>query len=464
MLSLIIIDPGHGGSDPGATFKNYQEKNFNLTIARMVRDHLISKYDVSVALTRDSDKTIALKPRTDLANALKADFFLSIHNNAAGGKGFESYIYNGKVPSQTVQLQSTIHDKIASSVLKPYKIVDRGKKRANFHVLRETKMNALLIEVLFLDNENDLKLLINPSFITDISIGIADETAAALKLPTKPSPPDGPLYKVIAGSFSKNENAKDHLALLMLNGFSAFIAKTVVNNEIFYRVQAGAFKVKKNAETLADNLKRAGIESFILLEQTTPEPPVITPEPVPDQGYRIQGASVLSADQMNAYARSINPVTSPDLAVLYLSISKRYGIRGDVAFAQALHETNFFRFTGDVQPEQNNFAGIGATGGGASGATFPNPSTGVLAHIQHLFAYTSTAPIPAGDSEVDPRFSLVKRGSATTWQGLNGKWAVPGTIYGQLVLTQYENMLKLALQAIEKQRETLRTTLENLEI
>ena len=449
MLSLIIIDPGHGGSDSGATFKNYQEKNFNLTIARMVRDRLLSKYDVNVALTRDSDKTIALKPRTDLANALKADFFLSIHNNAAGGKGFETYIYNGNVPSQTVQLQSTIHNNIASSVLKPYKIDDRGKKRANFHVLRETKMNALLIEVLFVDNEDDLKLLTNPSFITDISIGIADASAAAMKLPAKSSPSEGSLYKVIAGSFSKNESAEDRLGLLMQKGFSAFIVKTIVNNETLYRVQAGAFKEKENAETLAGKLNRAGIETFILLEQTTL--PVVTPE-FPDKGYRIQGPSILSAEQMNAYARSINPGASQDLAALYLSLSKRYGIRGDVAFAQALHETNFFRFTGDVKPEQNNFAGIGATGGNERGETFPNPTTGVLAHIQHLYAYASTAPIPAGDSEVDPRFSLVKRGSAETWHALNGRWAVPGTNYGQLVLTQYQNMFKSALQAIAKRQ------------
>ncbi|MGB7999873.1 MAG: N-acetylmuramoyl-L-alanine amidase, partial [Anaerobacillus sp.] len=199
-MKLIVIDPGHGGSDPGATFRNYQEKNFNFAISRMVRDHLLSKYEVDVVLTRESDKTVALKARTDLANAVKADFFLSIHNNAAAGKGFETYIYNGKVPSQTVQLQSTIHNKIASSVLKSYKIDDRGKKRANFHVLRETKMSALLIEVLFLDNEDDLKLLNTPSFITDISIGIADATATALKLPANSSPPEGPLYKVIAGS------------------------------------------------------------------------------------------------------------------------------------------------------------------------------------------------------------------------------------------------------------------------
>ncbi|MFK3960298.1 N-acetylmuramoyl-L-alanine amidase [Guptibacillus hwajinpoensis] len=462
-MTLIIIDPGHGGTDPGATYKSYQEKNFNLAISRMVRDRLFSKYEVEVALTRESDKTIDLKPRTNFANAIKADFYLSIHHNAAGGSGFETYIYNGTVPNETVQLQSTIHNKISTDILKKYNILDRGKKRANFHVLRETKMNALLIEVLFVDSEKDLKLLTNPAFITDISIVIADATASAMKLPLKSKPVDGTLYKVIAGAFSKRDNAETYLNTLIQKGFGGFIATTVVNKETIYRIQVGAFKEKENAEVLAEKLNKAGIETFILVEKGNPPVVVPAPEPVPDKGYKIQGNAVLSAEQMDAYTRTINP-GAPDLAALYLAHSKKYSIRGDIAYAQALHETNFFRFTGDVKPEQNNFAGIGATGGGAAGATFPNASTGVLAHIQHLYAYASTSPLPAWEEKVDPRFDLVTRGSATTWQALNGKWAVPGSNYGELILSLYKKMIESALVKIGKEQATLQTTLKNLEI
>ncbi len=460
-MTLIVIDPGHGGSDPGATYKNFQEKNFNLAISRMVRDRLVSKYEVDVVLTRDRDKTLSLKQRTDLSNAIKADFFLSIHNNASGGSGFETFIFNGTVPNETVQFQTSIHNRIAKDILKKYNILDRGKKRANFHVLRETKMNALLIEVLFIDNEKDLNLLTNPAFIMDVSTVLGDATAETLKLPLKAKPIEGTLYKVIAGSFSDRENAEIHLAKLIQNGFGAFISTTVIAKKTFYRVQTGAFSDKENAEALVEKLTKAGFESFILVEGDAPPAPP-TP-PVPDKGYKIQGGAVLTAKQMDAYARTINP-GAPDLAKLYLSQSKKYNIRGDIAYAQALHETNFFRFTGDVKPEQNNFAGIGATGGGARGATFPNASTGVLAHIQHLFAYASKSPLPAFDQKVDPRFDLVTRGSATTWQALNGKWAVPGTTYGQLILRLYKNMLETALKEVEKERSTLKATIDNLEI
>ena len=461
-MTLIVIDPGHGGTDPGASYKNVQEKNLNLATSRMVRNNLVSKYEVDVALTRDDDQTIELKQRTDFANAQKADFFLSIHHNASGGSGFETFIFNGTVPNETIELQTSIHTKIAKDILNKYGILDRGKKRANFHVLRETKMNALLIEVLFVDNEKDLKLLMNPSFIMDVSIVIADATAEALKLPLKYKPIEGTLYKVIAGSFSDRENAENHLNKLIQKGFGAFISTTVIDNKNFYRIQAGAFADRENAEAFVAKLMNAGFESFILTEEGMPS--MLSAVPLKaDKGNKIQGEAVLSAKQMDVYARSINP-GAPDLAELYLSQSKKYNIRGDIAYAQALHETNFFRFTGDVKPEQNNFAGIGATGGGARGASFPNESTGVLAHIQHLYAYASKSPIPAFDQKVDPRFDLVNRGSATTWQALNGKWAVPGTTYGQLILGLYKNMLEAALKEIEKERIKVKTAIKNLEI
>ncbi|WP_347549003.1 N-acetylmuramoyl-L-alanine amidase [Pseudalkalibacillus hwajinpoensis] len=459
-MKLIVIDPGHGGADPGAMFKNYQEKNFNFAIARMIRDRLVSKYDVEVIMTRETDKNVDLKSRTDLANVIKADFFLSIHHNAAGGSGFESYIFNGSIPSETVQLQANIHDKLASTVLQKYSIRNRGKKRADFHVLRETKMSALLLEVLFIDNEADLKLMTNPTFLMEMATGIADATATALNLPVAPVPTEG-LFKVIVGSFSKMENAEEQLKILIQKGFNAFIATATITNSTVYRVQAGAFKEKENAEALAVSLNKAGFETFILYEGSVPDPPEEPPEP--DKGYKIEGKTVLTTEQMDSYVRSINP-NAPLLGALYASYSQRYGIRGDVAFAQAIHETNFFRFTGDVRPEQNNFAGIGATGGGTRGATFSSPATGVLAHIQHLYAYSSTASLPKGDEKADPRFGLVKRGSATTWQALNGKWAVPGTNYGQLVLTQYKKMVQNSLISLNMEREKLQNTLNTIDI
>ena len=154
----------------------------------------------------------------------------------------------------------------------------------------------------------------------------------------------------------------------------------------------------------------------------------------------IFGPSVLTAEQLDNYVKRINP-NAPSLGKYYIEWGKYYGIRGDVAFAQAIHETGWFRFGGDVLPEQNNYAGIGAVGGGARGAYFKTPEEGVIAQLQHLYAYASTEPLPGTQPNVDPRFHLVRRGSAPTWPDLDGKWAVPGVGYGNRVLKIWRDMV-----------------------
>ncbi|MBT2734467.1 glucosaminidase domain-containing protein [Bacillus sp. ISL-7] len=143
---------------------------------------------------------------------------------------------------------------------------------------------------------------------------------------------------------------------------------------------------------------------------------------------------------MNQFVKKVNP-NAPELGQFYQTLGEYYGIRGDVAFAQAIHETDYFRFTGVVNPEQNNYSGIGATGGDTRGASFENQEEGVLAQLQHLYAYATAKPLPDQYPLVDPRFHLVDRGSAPTWTALNGKWAVPGTTYGQSILNLYEKMI-----------------------
>ena len=265
-MKTVVIDPGHGGTDPGASFDGYLEKDFNLSIALKVRDFLQDRYEVSLVMTRESDTTMSLQQRTDLANSINADFYLSVHNNAGGGSGFESFIYNGTVPPETVTHQNVIHDEVMLAVKTKYNIIDRGKKRANFHVLRETIMSALLLEVLFVDNINDLALLKNPAFIEDVSNGIAKGVAKALALPAKPT--SITLYKVIAGSFKNREKAENRVQFLAANGIDAFIVPTTISGKQYYRVQAGAFSSRDNAEKRVEELKQIGItDAFIITEE-----------------------------------------------------------------------------------------------------------------------------------------------------------------------------------------------------
>ena len=105
------------------------------------------------------------------------------------------------------------------------------------------------------------------------------------------------------------------------------------------------------------------------------------------------------------------------------------GVRPEVLFAQVMIETGWLRFGGSVSAGQCNYGGLGSTGSGVAGASFDSVGIGLRAQTQHLKAYASTDPL-LGDC-VDPRFSMVKRGSAQYLTQLNGKWAVPGKGYGE---------------------------------
>jgi len=109
------------------------------------------------------------------------------------------------------------------------------------------------------------------------------------------------------------------------------------------------------------------------------------------------------------------------LASIYTEEAAVEGVNHDVAFAQMCLETGFLGFGGDVSPEQNNFCGLGAIGNGEPGNSFPDPRTGVRAHIQHLKAYATDAPLK--QELVDPRYRWVRYGSSPSIKGLSGTWA-----------------------------------------
>ena len=168
----------------------------------------------------------------------------------------------------------------------------------------------------------------------------------------------------------------------------------------------------------------------------------------------IMGKAQATASQMAAFCLSKNAspqlpsCTVEELARMFIEEGEAEGVRGDVAFAQSLHETGYFKFGGIVLPSQNNYAGIGALNGNAAGqaASFPDPRTGVRAQIQHLKAYASTEALV--NECVDPRFSLVVRGVApyVEWLGAadnpQGRgWAVPGAGYGANVVKLLDQIL-----------------------
>ncbi len=202
----VVIDPGHGGADPGSSGHGLEEKALTLQIGTLINNYLNNNYDVETIMTRTSDETISLQERSTMANEWNADFYLSTHINAGGGSGFEDFTFRSRtmqdprVNAESKRIQKIIHTEI-QQVLVKYNVRDRGSKEANFHVLRETHMPSVLTETLFIDNEADAKLLKNQNFINDIAIAHSVGIAKALDLPIKsvtstPEPTPTPTNKV----------------------------------------------------------------------------------------------------------------------------------------------------------------------------------------------------------------------------------------------------------------------------
>lgn len=184
----IFIDPGHGGSDPGAVGNGLKEKDLVLTISRHIRDILLSEYKgVQVHMSRDSDVFLSLSERANRANNWGADYFCSVHINAGGGTGFETFIHTSR-SSKSVAHQNVVHPAIFSKM----NVKDRGKKSANYAVLRQTNMPSILTETLFIDNANDAKLLKDSKFLKDVARGHAEGIAKAFGLKGGASKPSNP--------------------------------------------------------------------------------------------------------------------------------------------------------------------------------------------------------------------------------------------------------------------------------
>lgn len=184
-MAKVYLDPGHGGNDPGAVANGLLEKEVVLKIAKYARDFLKSKYkNVSVKLSRTGDTYPSLSQRAKDANNWGADVFVSIHINAGGGEGYEDFIFNGSVSKDTPRLQDSIHNEVSKEFG-----TNRGQKRANFAVLRETGMPAVLTENGFIDNKEDAEYLKKDSNLKKLGEAHAKGIAVYLGLEKATSKP-----------------------------------------------------------------------------------------------------------------------------------------------------------------------------------------------------------------------------------------------------------------------------------
>ncbi len=217
----IVIDPGHGGKDPGATgyYKKVKEKNVTLEVAKRLARKIRKELGCEAILTRDRDKFLSLEERTAIANTKNADIFISIHTNASRNKksrGIETYflnlatdndaimvaarenatsaknisdleailndLMNNAKVNESSRLAGTVQASLVGKLKRKYKrIRDKGVKQAPFYVLLGAKMPCILVEVAFVTNQTECSRLNTAAYQEDVADAIVEGVKSYIK-------------------------------------------------------------------------------------------------------------------------------------------------------------------------------------------------------------------------------------------------------------------------------------------
>ncbi len=294
MSKLIALDDGHGMQTAGKRTppipelggRVIHENEFNREVVKYL-DIELKRCGFKTLLVAPTDADTPLSTRTNLANSKNADAYISIHYNAFDGK-FDAYDPEGL--SVHIYPGSKEGRKLAECVIKylkqgtPQK--NRGIVENNFHVLRETKMPAILSENGFMDNKREALLMVNVDFQKEVAREHAQgicEYFGVKYVPekTEPSKPStGVLYRVQTGAFKNKANADKLLGDVKSEGFDTYM---VQSKDGLYKVQVGAYSVKSNADAMAKKLKAKGFNVYITTESGSP----VTSSPAPSKTLKV---------------------------------------------------------------------------------------------------------------------------------------------------------------------------------
>lgn len=232
---------------------------------------------------------------------------------------------------------------------------------------------------------------------------------------------------------------------IIANG-NAYIPISVVNRlkiDLAQRRNVRRIQYRDNTYIRAIDLRRLGVVANWNASTRTVALRTF-PRLDSNQIGQIMGQGYLLRENLTAFLKKINPQAIeqfPDVPELYLQEAKIEGVNSDVAFAQALLETNFFRFNGNMQASQNNFGALRSISAVRGTAVFPNARIGVRAHIQQLKAYASTEPLK--QDVVSLRFRFVERGSAPRIDSLSGQYSADPK-YGEKILAILNQLYRSA--------------------
>lgn len=197
MTVKIMIDPGHGGMDPGAE-GFVTEKHITLQVGFELQKYLSENYKCRARLTRARDIYVSQRMRAKLSNQWGADLFLSIHCSAGGGQGLKSYVANENVFPETLKTRDHLHREL-SNAFKKIKRKDNGRHAAGFYVLKETRASAVMIICCFVDNYEDACILKNDEYREKLVKGLAVGIKKTLELSPAEEEPVTSRYTVKSG-------------------------------------------------------------------------------------------------------------------------------------------------------------------------------------------------------------------------------------------------------------------------
>lgn len=250
----VIIDPGHGGVEPGATYLGRQEKNDTLNLALAV-GNILAQHGIDVVYTRVTDVYNTPYEKAQIANRSGADYFVSIHRNAmpvpGSASGAETLVYQDSgVPALMAQ---NINSALASVGFDNLGVIERP----GLVVLRRTEMPAVLVEAGFIDNDADNQLF--DQRFGAMAQAIADGILKTIEEEQKNCPE---YYQVQTGAFQNLQAAQRQLDLLRSQGYPSFI----VNSGGLHKVRTGAFLSLDNAAHMEQELKNSGYTTLIVRE------------------------------------------------------------------------------------------------------------------------------------------------------------------------------------------------------
>lgn len=253
MAYRIIIDPGHGGSDPGATFNGRQEKDDALGLAMAVGD-LLSNAGFDVVYTRTTDVYNTPFEKATIGNNAGGDLFVSFHRNSSAipgnYSGVQTLVYNDE--GLKAQLARNINQNMAALGFEDKGVVERP----NLVVLKRTKMPAILLETGFINSEKD-NAIYDERF-NEIAQGIADGIIDTLN-DNGIVASEGTRYHVQVGAFRNAQLANNLATQLRNQGFQV----KIISEDDLYKVVVGDFEKLDNAVVTEQKLRTLGYNTFI---------------------------------------------------------------------------------------------------------------------------------------------------------------------------------------------------------